>query len=779
VSGTAVVIDKRASSYAPILLWRSTSTLQLYSSLNGSSWGLASAVTVGTLSVNQWYHVAIYRVGSSLYTSFNGTVTLVTASGSGTLVNNATNWYIGTETNGSTNPWTGYIADMRFVVGSSPYGATNFTPPTQSLSAITNTQFLSLQYRTGENNHRFIDEAGPKALIARNGNASQGTFSPFSPAGWSVYYAGTTDYLQVASTTFFNFGTGDFSFEVWGFAFSWPNVWRMITTAQPFTINGGTNGIAQIDLGSGGVSTGITLPLNTWFHFAVTRQSGTVRAFLNGVLSYTVANATNFSTTGVAYIGGIAGFTQSWHGYLSNMRVAVGSVPTSYQTSSVTLSTTIFTPSTSALSTSSQGQSAATVFLTNHVNRFIDGNTTPLTITIGNTPKVQSFSPFRGSGFYSPETHGGSVYLDGTGDYLDYTSPVNMTIGTGDFTVEFWVYGLAAAAWWCFDCRPGGDGAYILVYWDTASFVYYVNTGARITSTAINIVGQWTHVVVSRVSGSTRMFVNGTVQSTVYSDSTSFVTPGASRPRIGLNGLNGLGPSTGYLSGLRVSSGLGVTSVTVPTAPPSPTANTAILNNFTNAGIINATGRSTIETVGTVKVSNVASKFGTGSLYFDGTVGNRLQLSSAVAPADFNMGTGDYTVEFWMYSGTPGSQQCLFDFRNADVSGQGIAINYKTDRALVVYMQADRITSSAISANTWTHVAVVRASGTYRLYVNGASAGTWANSDVVAPPANRPYIGAVNDGTQVYNGYLDDLRITRYARYTANFSVPTSAHLTR
>ena len=90
-----------------------------------------------------------------------------------------------------------------------------------------------------------------------------------------------------------------------------------------------------------------------------------------------------------------------------------------------------------------------------------------------------------------------------------------------------------------------------------------------------------------------------------------------------------------------------------------------------------------------------------------------------------------------------------------------------------MYMLANRITSSPIAANTWTHVAVVRANGVYTLYVNGLSAGTWANSDAVVPPANRPYIGAVNDGSQVFNGYIDDFRITKgAARYITNFTPP-------
>ena len=145
---------------------------------------------------------------------------------------------------------------------------------------------------------------------------------------------------------------------------SWPAVWRFITTARPFTVNGSTNGIVDIDLGSGGVSTGIVLPINTWFHFVVTRQGTRVRAFLNGVLRYTVINATNFNTTGITYVGGIAGFSQAWPGYLSNLRVINGGVPTNYQTSSTTLGTTVFSTPITPLTTTSQGASGTFTFLT-------------------------------------------------------------------------------------------------------------------------------------------------------------------------------------------------------------------------------------------------------------------------------------------------------------------------------------------------------------------------------------------------------------------------------
>ncbi|NBS07778.1 MAG: LamG domain-containing protein, partial [Verrucomicrobia bacterium] len=165
-------------------------------------------------------------------------------------------------------------------------------------------------------------------------------------------------------------------------------------------------------------------------------------------------------------------------------------------------------------------------------------------------------------------------------------------------------------------------------------------------------------------------------------------------------------------------------------------------------------------------------------MYFDGSAGTRVATSSSTSPALFNMGTGDYTVECWLRTiGTPGSQMTIWDFRGpTDVTGQGVALVLTTSSTIFVYYNASaRITSAAIAADTWTHLAVVRASGVYTLYVNGVSAGTYSNSDAVVPPANRPYIGAVGDGSQVLNGYISDFRVVKgQAIYTSNFSVPAA-----
>ena len=88
--------------------------------------------------------------------------------------------------------------------------------------------------------------------------------------------------------------------------------------------------------------------------------------------------------------------------------------------------------------------------------------------------------------------------------------------------------------------------------------------------------------------------------------------------------------------------------------------------------------------------------------------------------------------------------------------------------------------ATLLSANTWYHIAVTRSGNTFRTFVNGVVEKTYTSSAAVFSDATVPYnIGrtAYQSGTFYYNGYMDDLRVTKgYARYTANFTPPTSAH---
>jgi hypothetical protein len=736
---------------------------------------VASNVVVG---LNQWVHLAACRASGTLRLFINGTQV-----GSASDTTNLTESIVqvGADADG-TNGTKGYISNARVLKGTALY-TTTFTPPTAPLTAIANTSLLTLQSRQSANNNSFLDDSTNKSLITRNGNATQGTFTPFSQTGWSNNFnsSGNTDAISFPSNAAYNIGTGNFTVEFWlnPTAFSGNNQ-RFFLMGVSGTTNLGVEGqsagsLTVVFQGSTIITYSWTPSFGTWYHVAVCRVGSTVTLYINGVSVSTATSSTSISNN-VINVGSLT-WAGSFNvkGYLSNVRFSAN---TAFYTSN-------FTPSTAPLTAIS-----GTALLTCQSNRFVDNSSINAAVTVTGTPSVQAFSPFLPTTTYNTSTVGGSGYFDGTGDYLTVADNAAFTLGTNDFTLEFWVYPLAGGGTSgnpiIFEHGQAGDwGSWIFQWLSKTTLYFYAASSAGAGSYNVCnqsmgtlVANQWTHVVVTRSGSTFTGYKNGVV---VFTSTSALSLQDQSSPvTIGRHYNSTSEDLQGYIAGARIVNGTAIytAAFTPPTAPPTAVSNTQLLLNFTNAGIIDSASKNDLETVGTAKISTVQSKYGTTSIYFDGTSGNRLQVSSTVAPPNFNMGTGDYTVEFWMYSGTPGSQQCLFDFRNDDVSGQGIAINYRTDRTIALYMQADRITTPALTANTWTHVAAVRLSGVYTVYINGVSGGTWANADVVAPPLNRPYIGAVNNGTQEYIGYIDDLRVTKgIARYTTSFTPPTAALL--
>ena len=194
-------------------------------------------------------------------------------------------------------------------------------------------------------------------------------------------------------------------------------------------------------------------------------------------------------------------------------------------------------------------------------------------------------------------------------------------------------------------------------------------------------------------------------------------------------------------------------------------------SNGSTTFIDNSPSPKTVTPVGNAQISTAQSKFGGSSGYFDGT-GDYLTLSSDVA---FGTGTGNFTIEFWMY---PVSVASGYVFDNRTGAALQSVIGYFSAAGSFTFtggIISTGVTKTGITANSWYHVACVRNSGTVYLFVDGVSAGT----DTVAGSANssNPFtIGSKYDGTNGFNGYIDDFRYTKgVARYTSSFTVPSSA----
>jgi hypothetical protein len=163
-------------------------------------------------------------------------------------------------------------------------------------------------------------------------------------------------------------------------------------------------------------------------------------------------------------------------------------------------------------------------------------------------------------------------------------------------------------------------------------------------------------------------------------------------------------------------------------------------------------------------------KYGTGSMEFDGTG------DYCVLPSNPNLalGSGDFTIEMWLYSTATGAAQNILDAR---LSSTGYTIQKAATNEIYFYSEvaASTIVEAALTANQWVHVAIVRSSGTITLYLDGTSADTGANTSNYT--SQIAVIGArFSKDQQYYTGYIDDLRITKgVARYTAAFTPPTAA----
>ncbi len=168
---------------------------------------------------------------------------------------------------------------------------------------------------------------------------------------------------------------------------------------------------------------------------------------------------------------------------------------------------------------------------------------------------------------------------------------------------------------------------------------------------------------------------------------------------------------------------------------------------------------------GDAQIDTSQKKFGVSSAQFDGVGGDKITIPSS---SDFAFGTGDFTIECWArFSDITDINVIVWDggYLNAIYCNANSGMSFYSDSNLI------NVSSGTIALNTWYHIALVRASGTFTLYTNGVSDGTSSASRTFTASEIRIGSGDVNG----MNGWIDDVRITTgVARYTANFTPPES-----
>lgn len=434
----------------------------------------------------------------------------------------------------------------------------------------------------------------------------------------SILFNGSSACLNVPNSAELQFGTGDFTIEMWMFfnstsSASQPLNFYTTTGAggdECYSINVAIGGAMTYNLSSTGatfniatgVSMGSAVGINRWYHIALVRSGSVFTPYINGVAgTTTTSSASLYATTSNLYIGAYYNGSSTsvyYSGLISNLRIVKG----------VAVYTGAFTPQTTPLQkTQIVGTNIAAFTNTANTslllsglynNPFKDISDNNFAVTLQNvvatsTSLTEKSHPFNFDGYYSNK-------FDSAFKYMTVPANIGFTFGTGDFTVETWIYmlafsgsgtagafvgpwsGTASTSAWLFT-QGNLDNSTLRFGWSDGSSVAFVES-----STGALQLNQWIHIAAVRTSGTLKLYSNGLE---VYSGALT-TNISVSSQALQINGVTGATfLSNCFYSNLRIVKGIAVyTGAFTPSTKPL----TAIQPAGTNIAAI--TGNSTVFT---------------------------------------------------------------------------------------------------------------------------------------------------------------------------------------
>ena len=528
---------------------------------------LTASSTNNYLVSNQWNHIAVCRTGGSTYSYYiNGVAVDNVASNSTSLTTNS--WRVGYWTVGA-NAFTGNISNFRIIKGTALYSGATITVPTAPLTAVANTQLLILQ------DNRFIDRSPNNYTLTITGDVRVTPFSPFNPtASWSAatnggsgYFDGSGDFLTgPTNNSAFDFGSGLFTIEFWIYPVALSTIATIVCSLDSATGSALAFGVQVLTDGSvktlqwGGSSyfllvtsaTGV-VKLNAWNHVAVVRSGANFGCFVNGNRegSSTTISGTQVSNATLNIGRDPYGSGSLYpYGYLSSLRVVKGSAVYDPTQTSITVPTAPLTAITN------------TSLLLNFTNAGIYDATSKNDLeTVGDAQISNAVTPKWGST---------SIKFDGTGDYLRVPDSPLFSMGSGNFTIDGWVYRSGSGAVQIICCQGGNTGSstsfglQINSSNQLSGFVYSGTTLYITNSTATVSANQWVYVAMVRDGNTITLYINGSADGTVSVTGVS-VNDSAQPLGIGTYGDTVGAYFNGYIQDLRITRGYART-ITTPTA---------------------------------------------------------------------------------------------------------------------------------------------------------------------------------------------------------------------
>ena len=430
-------------------------------------------------------------------------------------------------------------------------------------------------------------------------------------------------------------------------------------------------------------------------------------------------------------------------------------------------------------------------------NVFDDGSTSNHTITAAGGVTQGSFSPFS-----RPDGEWG-VYFDGSGDGVSFPTSSNLNFASNNFCIEGWVY----------RTRANGTRSMLVNQSDnagsngSASAGFYLESSNKfkasaidasdatnnifITASVTNSPNTWYHVAVVRNGNTLTLYQDGT---SVGSVTINFAVNYPSSEAWDISKIDGTAwqsPWQGYISNVRIVNGSPVYTgnFTPPTSALTAITNTKLLacqsnrfvDNSASAYAITASGNARVTAFSPLSTEVYDPAVNGGSLYNGVNVdGNYL---SAADSADWDFGSGSFTVEAWVYANSVGSFNKIVGqwTHNGAVSTNSWTLEtvgaklyfYGVIGGSIAVLAA---AGSNFPLNQWVHVAAVRNGNNHTLYQNGVGGTTVSNSGAFDAASGALEVGSFSSlSGGSWDGYIGQVRIVKgTAVYTSNFTPPTA-----
>ena len=206
-----------------------------------------------------------------------------------------------------------------------------------------------------------------------------------------------------------------------------------------------------------------------------------------------------------------------------------------------------------------------------------------------------------------------SAGFNGSSQYLTVPASANYALGTEDFTIEWWQYQTSAGVFPRVFSIGSSTTASVAVSIEGGTFYFWENSNFRFSFALTGYLNTWTHFAISRVSGQTSVYQNGTQIGSTYAD-TNNINDSSSTLTIGRDMSAANTYFSGYISNFRIVKGTGVYTgnFATPTKPLLPVTNTVLLLSMGATPFIDTstnTSSVTVTNVGTVTTNNAFTPF--------------------------------------------------------------------------------------------------------------------------------------------------------------------------